>query len=199
MKIHLKFLHRLYHWTLKWASHPRASWALLSIAFIESSVFLIPPDVLMIPMTLAKPKRWIWYATITTVGSVLGGMAGYFIGWGLWESIGKTVVQFYHLENEVALLAQRYETHAFLTVFAAAFTPIPYKVITISAGLFHISFLPFIIASLVGRAMRFYATAALVSFFGEPVKRAIERYFDLLTFLFVVILIMGFLVLPKIL
>lgn len=198
MKIQLQFLHRLYHWTLRWAAHPRASWALLSIAFIESSVFLVPPDALMIPMTLAKPKRWIWYATITTVGSVLGGMAGYLIGLGLWESIGKAVMQFYHLENEVALLAGRYETHAFLTVFTAAFTPIPYKIITISAGLFHISFLPFIVASLVGRAMRFYLVAALVGFFGEPVKRLIERYFDLLAVLFVAILITGFLVLPKI-
>lgn len=199
MKIRLKFLHYLYHWTLSWASHPRASWALLSIAFIESSVFLIPPDVLLIPMTLAKPSRWIWYATVTTAGSVLGGIAGYFIGWGLWESIGKAVIQFYHLENEMALLAQRYETHAFLTVFAAAFTPIPYKVITVSAGLFRISFIPFVIASLVGRAMRFFLVAALIGFFGEPVKRIIERYFDLLALLFVAILIISFFILPALL
>lgn len=199
MKIRLKILHKLYHWTLSWSSHPRAAWALFSIAFIESSVFLIPPDVLLIPMTLAKPPRWFWYATITTAGSVLGGIAGYFIGWGLWESLGRAVVQFYHLENEVVLLAQRYETHAFLTVFTAAFTPIPYKVITVSAGLFRISFISFVIASLVGRAMRFYLVAALVGFFGEPVKRIIERYFDLLAFLFVAILIISFFVFPAIL
>lgn len=192
MKIHLKFLHTLYHWTLLWASHPRASWALFFIAFIESSVFLVPPDVLLVPMTLARPKRWPWYAMVTTVGSVLGGIGGYLIGLGLWESIGEAVVQFYHFEDEVALLAARYETHAFWTVFLAAFTPIPYKIITISAGLFSISFIPFVVASLIGRAMRYYAVAALVGFFGEPVKHAIERYFDLLSVVFALLLIGGF-------
>ena len=151
MKIHLKFLHRLYRWTLTWAAHPRAPWALFGIAFIESSVFLVPPDVLLIPMTLAKPRRWIWYGFLTVTGSVLGGVAGYFIGWGLWESMGKAIVQFYHFEKEVGILADRYETHAFWTVFAAAFTPIPYKIITISAGLFKISLRTMIVASIIGR------------------------------------------------
>lgn len=192
MKIRLKFLHRLYHWTLQWASHPRASWALFSIAFIESSFFLIPPDVLLIPMIIAKPRRWVWYGFLTTVGSVLGGIAGYFIGWGLWESVGKAIVEFYHFEEQINLLALRYDTHAFWTVFAAAFTPIPYKIITISAGLFRISLIMMIIASLVGRSMRFFMVAALLGIAGEPMKRFIERYFDLLTVLFFIGLVGGF-------
>ena len=199
MKIHLKFLHRLYHWTLKWSAHPRASWALFGIAFIESSFFLIPPDVLLIPMTLAKPRRWAWYGFLTMIGSVFGGIAGYFIGWGLWESIGEAIVRFYHFEEEIAALANRYETYAFWTVFAAALTPIPYKIITISAGLFRISLVTMIVASFIGRGMRFFIVAALVGIFGEPIKRIIEHYFDLLAFLFVALLIIGFLVLPAIL
>lgn len=193
MNIRLKFLHRLYHWTLTWASHPRASWALFGIAFIESSFFLIPPDALLIPMTIAKPRRWIWHATIATVGSVLGGIFGYIIGVALWESIGKAVVQFYHFETQMGVVGASYRNHAFLTVFAAAFTPIPYKVITIAAGLFRVSLLTLIAASLIGRGLRFGLVTALLGFFGEPMKQFIERYFDVLSFLFLGILIAGFL------
>ena len=167
MKIRLKFAHRLYHWTLKWAAHPHASWALFGIAFIESSFFLIPPDVLLIPMTIAKPRRWIWYATIATVGSVLGGIFGYVIGIALWESIGAAIVKFYHFEPVINAVKESYHSHAFLTVFTAAFTPIPYKVITIAAGLFRVSLFTLIAASLIGRGLRFGLVAVLLGFFGE--------------------------------
>lgn len=193
MKTRLTLLHRLYHWTLKWASHPRASLALFGIAFIESSFFLIPPDVLLIPMTIAKPRYWVWYATITTIGSVLGGIFGYIIGVALWESIGRAVVQFYHFEPTMEAIKESYRSHAFLTVFTAAFTPIPYKVITIAAGLFRISLLTLIVASLIGRGLRFGLVAALLGFFGEPMKQFIERYFNILSFLFLSLLIAGFL------
>lgn len=199
MKIHLKFLHLLYHWTLKWSSHPRATWALFGIAFIESSFFLIPPDVLLIPMTIANPRRWIWHATITTVGSVLGGIFGYIIGVALWESVGVAIVKFYHFEPVVNAIKETYHAHAFITVFTAAFTPIPYKVITITAGLFRISLLTLIIASLIGRGLRFGLVAALLGFFGEQMKQFIERYFDILSFLFLGILIAGFLLITVVL
>ncbi|MEK7480745.1 MAG: YqaA family protein [Patescibacteria group bacterium] len=192
MKIRLKFLHTLYHWTLLWASHPHASWALFFIAFIESSFFLIPPDILLIPMTLARPNRWFWYASLTTVGSVLGGLFGYLIGVGLWESVGKHIVQFYHLESVMEAVGNQYAAHAFLTVFTAAFTPIPYKIITIAAGFFRISLLTLIVASLIGRSMRFFLVAILIGFFGDTMKRFIERYFDILSLAFVIVLIGGF-------
>lgn len=193
MKIRLKFLHRLYQWTLKWASHPRASWALFGIAFIESSFFLIPPDVLLIPMTIAKPRRWVWYAAITTIGSVLGGIFGYVIGIALWESVGEAIVKFYHFEPAIEAVKESYHAHAFVTVFTAAFTPIPYKVITIAAGLFRVSLLTLIVASLIGRGLRFGLVAALIGFFGESMKQFIERYFDMLSLLFFIVLIGGFL------
>ncbi|MBI3421065.1 MAG: DedA family protein [Candidatus Sungbacteria bacterium] len=191
--IHLRFLHRLYHWTLKWASHPRASLALFGIAFIESSFFLIPPDILLIAMTIAKPRRWAWYAAIATIGSVLGGIFGYIIGAALWESIGKAIVQFYHFESVIKVIQENYQAHAFVTIFTAAFTPIPYKVITIAAGLFRVSLLTLIAASLIGRGLRFGLVAALLGFFGERMKQLIERYFDMLSLLFAILLIGGFL------
>src|SRR3989344_7513271 len=117
MASRLTFLHKLYHWTIRWAAHPRAPWALFGIAFVESSFFLIPPDVLLIPMVLARPARWLTYALITTVGSVLGGLFGYYIGMGLWESVGQAIVSFYHLEDTLAMVRGQYQAHAFFTIF----------------------------------------------------------------------------------
>lgn len=195
MKYKLPLLHNLYRWTLKWAAHPRAVWALFFISFIESSVFLIPPDILLIPMVLARPNRWFSYAAVTTIGSVLGGIAGYFIGFALWESIGKAVVAFYHVGPYVAIIKHQYELHAFLTIFTAAFTPIPYKVITIAAGLFQISIFTLVIASVIGRGLRFFLVAGAVGYWGDPIRALIEKYFDLLTILFTLALVGGFVVL----
>ena len=195
MKYKLPLLHNLYHWTLKWASHPRAVWALFFISFIESSVFLIPPDILLIPMVLARPKRWFGYAALTTVGSVLGGIAGYYIGFALWESVGKAIVAFYHAGPYVDIIKHQYELHAFATIFTAAFTPIPYKVITIAAGLFRISLFTLIIASVIGRGLRFFLVAGAVGYWGDPIRVFIEKYFDLLTIMFVVGVVGGFVVL----
>ena len=189
MRYRFTLLHSLYHWTLKWASHPHASWMLFFISFIESSVFLIPPDVLLIPMTLAEPKKWFRFGVITTAGSVLGGVAGYYIGYALWETVGRAVVAFYGLGDAMAAVEVKYQANAFAAIFTAALTPIPYKVFTITAGLFHISLMTLIAASVVGRGLRFFAVARLVSRFGDPVKAFIERYFDMLTITAAVILI----------
>ena len=194
MKYRFTLLHSLYHWTLKWASHPHASRMLFFISFIESSIFLIPPDVLMIPMIIAEPKKWFRFGLITTVASVLGGIAGYYIGYWLWETVGKAVIAFYGLSDAMAVVQVKYEENAFVAVFAAALAPIPYKVFTISAGLFHISLITLIFASMVGRGLRFFAVAWLVGRFGEPVKEFIERYFDILTVAAVALLIGGFIV-----
>ncbi|OGZ42012.1 MAG: hypothetical protein A3C80_02365 [Candidatus Ryanbacteria bacterium RIFCSPHIGHO2_02_FULL_45_43] len=188
-------LHALYHWTLAWASHPYAALALFLLAFFESSVFPIPPDVLLIAMVVAVPLKWFRYATIAVVGSLLGGIAGYLIGYFLYGTVGVAIIDFYHAESLVKEIGNRYSAYAFLAVFSAAFTPIPYKVITLSAGFFKIQPLTFLFASLLGRGLRFFLVAGLLRIYGERMKIFIHRHFDTLAVLFVVLLIGGFLVL----
>ena len=199
MKVHFTGLRRLYAWTLKWAGHRHAALALFVISFTESSVFLVPPDVLLIPMVLSKPRYWMRYAAITTGGSVLGGIVGYYIGIGLWDSIGRVIVDFYNLQDSVEVVRTQFDAHAFLTVFGAAFTPIPYKVITIASGLFHVSFGAFFFASLVGRGLRFFLVACLVGVWGESVKQFIDDYFDILSLAFLLLLVGGFIVIKLVL
>lgn len=194
MNYRFTLLHSLYHWTLKWAAHPHASRMLFFISFIESSIFLIPPDALMIPMVIAEPKKWFRFALITTAASVLGGVAGYYIGYWLWETAGKAVIAFYGLSDAMMIVQIKYEANAFAAIFTAALTPIPYKVFTITAGLFHISLTTLIFASIIGRGLRFFTVAWLVGKFGEPVKEFIEKYFDILTVITAALLIGGFIV-----
>ena len=167
---------------------------LFGISFIESSIFLIPPDVLMIPMVVTEPKKWFRFALITTIASVLGGIAGYYIGYWLWETVGKAVIAFYGLGDAMLTVQIKYEANAFAAIFTAALTPIPYKVFTIAAGLFHISLTTLVFASIVGRGLRFFVVAWLVGTFGEPVKEFIEKYFDILTVAAAMFLVGGFIV-----
>lgn len=185
-------LHKLYHWTLSWASHPYAPVALFIIAVLESSVFPIPPDILLIAMVIALPLHWLRLAFITTIASVLGGMLGYLIGLSFYETVGQAIVEFYNASELVAAIGERYSSYAFMTVFTAAFTPIPYKVITISAGFFKISFWTLVFASIIGRGLRFFLLALLLRIFGERIKNFIHQYFNILTVVFLVLLIGGF-------
>lgn len=187
-----KILRKLYDWTLEWSKSPYAPYALFAIAFAESSFFLIPPDVLLIAMVIATPLKWSKYAFITLLGSVLGGIFGYFIGFGLYETIGVKIVNFYNLNDLINSIKIKYEANGFLTVFIAAFTPIPYKLITISAGLFKISIWTMIIASVIGRGLRFFLVAGLLRIFGEKISRIIDKYFDVLSLIFSALLIGGF-------
>lgn len=182
----------LYAWTVHWAKSPHAPLALFGVAFIESSFFPIPPDVLLIAMVVTARKNWIRDATICTIGSVSGALFGYFIGWGLYESIGKMIVNTYKLEPMMDLVGRKYAENAFLTVFTAALTPIPYKVITIAAGLFHISILTLIVASVIGRSARFFIVAGALRIFGNRIEKSIEKYFDLFSIIFILLLIAGF-------
>ncbi len=184
-------LKEIYLWTLAWAKSPHARPALFLIAFIESSCFPIPPDVLLIAMVLANRKSWFITGLICTVGSVCGALLGYMIGWGFYETIGKVIVQTYHLEETVRLIGLQYNNNAFLTVFTAAFTPIPYKAITITAGLFKISLAVLIIASVIGRGARFFLVALLLRIYGEKIGRSLEKYFDLFTLIFMALFIIG--------
>lgn len=187
-----KILRKLYDWTLAWARSVYAPYALFGIAFAESSFFLIPPDVLLIAMLVTSPLKWWKYGFITLVGSVLGGIFGYLIGWSFYKTIGAKIVEFYNLGVLIDLIKLKYEANAFLTIFIAAFTPIPYKLITISAGLFKISIWTFLAASVIGRGARFFIVAGLLRFFGARITNAIDKYFDVLLLGFGALLIAGF-------
>lgn len=194
----MKFIRRLYDWTLSLAARPGAIWALFAIAVAESSFFPIPPDVLLIAMTLAQPAKGLWYATICTAGSVTGALFGYLIGYAFWAAVGGYFFKYVpgFTPEIFAQVCKSYEQYSVLIVFTAAFTPIPYKVITITAGVSHISVLPFIVASICGRAGRFFLVSGLLMKFGPRMKEFIEKYFNLLTVLVVVIYVLAFYLLP---
>lgn len=186
---------RLYNWVLHWADTPYGTPALFAISFAESSFFPIPPDVLQIALSVAKPKRSFFYAAVNAVGSVLGGMVGWLIGFALWATVSDFFFDYvpgFTREN-FSYVQDKYQANAFLAIFAAAFTPIPYKVFTIAAGVFHVPFLVLVTASLLGRSGRFFAVAGCIYLFGPQVKALIEKYFELATILFTVLLIGGFL------
>lgn len=188
-------LRRLYDWTVHFADTPYAAAALFALAFVESSFFPIPPDVLLIPLVILAPRRWYWLAAIATAGSVLGGLFGYYIGFGFYEFFGRHIVARYGMEGAIAVVGGRYAANAFIAIFGAAFTPIPYKVFTIAAGLFHLPLPVFIIASVLGRGLRFFIVAALLNWCGNRVKNIVERYFNVLSLVFLGLLIAGFVML----
>ena len=160
------------------------------LSFAESSFFPIPPDFLLMPMTLAEPTRWRKYATVTTVTSVLGGLAGYAIGALLWGAIGVRLVSVYHLENELITVGHYFNGNAFWTIFTAAFTPIPYKLFTIAGGLFHINVPIFVVASFLGRGMRFYVVSYLMKVFGARFGDLAFKYFNILSAIFAILVVL---------
>ncbi len=192
LKAPIRLLRGIYDWTIHWARTSQAPYALFGIAFIESSFFPIPPDVLLIAMTVSDNKKWARYAAICTAGSVLGALFGYAIGFCFYEAIGRPIVEMYHFQQAMDLVGRKYAENAFLTVFTAAFTPIPYKVITIAAGLFRISLATLVTASIIGRAGRFFLVAGALRLFGKKIADSIEKYFDIFSVLFMLLLIGGF-------
>ena len=187
-------LRRLYDWTLRLADTRYAMWALAAVAFIESSVFPIPPDVLMIPMILARPRRAWEIAALATLASVLGGLAGYWIGDALFESVGRPVLEFYGKDAYFDEFRARYNEYGAWAVLIAGVTPFPYKVVTILSGATGLSLTIFVVASVVARGLRFFALAALLWKFGPPIREFIERRLGLLFTLFCVLLVGGFVV-----
>ncbi len=190
----MNFLKKLYDWVLHWAETPNAMPALFLLAFAESSFFPIPPDVLLITLALSIPSKSFRYAAVCTAGSVLGGVAGYFIGYGLMDLIGTPILEFYGVMDKYEYIQELYMRYDAWAVSIAGFTPVPYKVFTISAGAFKINFVIFVLASLAGRAGRFFLVAALIYRFGPPIRKFIDKYFNLLTIVFFVLLILGFIV-----
>lgn len=188
-------LKRLYHWVLHWAETPYGTPALFGLAFAESSFFPIPPDVLQIALSISKPRRSFYYALVSGAGSVLGGIAGWVIGFAFWAAVGGFFMDYVPgcTRENFALVQGLYAENAFLAILAAAFTPIPYKVFTISAGIFGISLGVLLAASAVGRLGRFMLVATAIYFLGPSVKALLDKYFELLTLLFFALLIGGFL------
>jgi len=186
---------KLYFWTLHWADTRWALPALFVISFVESSFFPIPPDVLLLAMCFANRKRWLPYAFWCSLASVLGGCFGYLIGYSAFETVGQLIINTYHFEDEFALVGGFYEKNAFLYILAAAFTPIPYKVFTIAAGVFHenVSLLTLVGASILGRSGRFFLVAGIIRIFGTKAKGFLEKHFELASLALFVLGVGGFL------
>jgi len=185
-------IERLYNWMMGMAAHDRAPQALFCIAFVESSVFPIPPDVMLIPMILARRSRAWAYATIATAGSVIGGVAGYAIGYYLFAYVGEPILNFYGYGEKYGQMQALFDAWGPWILIAKGWTPFPYKVLTIAAGVFKMSLGQFILASIVARAMRFYLVAGLLYWFGTPIRDFIEQRLTLVTTAFVVLLVGGF-------
>ena len=188
----IKFVRNCYDWTIGWSKTKYANWVLAGISFAESSFFPVPPDVLLIPMVIAQRGKWFQIALICSIFSVLGALFGYFIGYQLYELIGHQIVDLYNLQSAVGVVSTKYNENAFFAIFTAAFTPIPFKIFTIVAGLCKISIFTLTIASLIGRATRFFIVAILIRIFGEKIQYFIKKYFNLLTIVFTILLIGGF-------
>ncbi len=197
----MKYLRQLYDWVLHWADTRYGPAALFLLAFAEASFFPLPPDALLIALVLGSQKKAFRFATNCTVGSLLGAMLGYSIGYFVWwsgPSEFSSIAHFFYNnipgfdENLFYEVKSLYDKWNFWIIFTAGFTPIPYKVFTISAGAFQINFGMFLIASVVSRAGRFFLVSFLIWKFGEPIKAFIDKYFNALAILFTVLLIGGF-------
>lgn len=188
-------LRRLYNWTIDWSHRPGGTWALFGIAFAESSFFPVPPDVLLLALSVGAPKRALWFATVCAIGSVLGGMLGYWIGHAAWETTRGFFIPYIFSQAAFDQVGQLYQGNAFAAILVAAFTPIPYKVFTVAAGVFNVSFLTLVAASIVGRSARFFLVAGIIRVFGASVKTLIEKYFDWFAWALLALGVGGFLAL----
>lgn len=188
----MEWVRWLYEWVLHWAATPYGVPALAILAFAESSFFPVPPDVLLLALCLGAPSRAFYFASICAVSSVVGGVGGYLIGSLVWEQVHEFFFAYVFAEPVFHRVQEIYRTYDFWAVFAAGFTPIPYKVFTIAAGVFEIDFGRFVLASAVSRSARFFLVAGLIWQFGPPIKNFIDRYFNLLSIVFMVLLIGGF-------
>ena len=183
---------RLYHWTLSLAESPRAPWALGAVSFTESSFFPIPPDVILVPMALARPDRALRYAAICTITSVAGGVLGYAIGALFYETVGKWLIGLYGYGDRIEDLRVFYATWGALFILIKGLTPIPYKLVTIVSGLLGYNFWLFVLLSAITRGARFFLLAGLLNKFGEPIKRLLDRHFAVFLGLILAAVVGGF-------
>ena len=174
-------IRKLYDWLMDLAAHQHAGWALAIIAFLESSIFPLPPDALLVPMGLANRARVFRYALICTISSVLGGLAGYLIGWLLYDTVGAAILDFYGMKEKFSTFVSWYHEYGAVIVLFAGITPFPYKVITIASGVAGLDLAVFTVASIVARGLRFYLVAALLFWFGPTARRILEKYLGWVT------------------
>jgi membrane protein YqaA with SNARE-associated domain len=194
----VRFLKRLYNWVLSWANTPYGTPALFVLAFTEASFFPVPPDVLLISLGLSETKKAFYYATICTLGSVLGGIFGYFLGLNFWE-LAKNILFFYIDYDKFIMVKDYFIKYEAWAIGIAGFTPIPYKVFTILAGFFQSNFLIFVFMSVISRGARFFILSSLIYKFGFPIRTFIDKYFNLLTWIVIVFFIILFLLVKYIL
>ncbi len=185
----MKLFSPLYARAMRWARHPRAPWYLGGLSFAESSFFPIPPDVMLAPMSLAQPKRAFWFATLTTLTSVLGGVLGYLIGMFAFELVAPLVEEGGRFHEQFATGKAWFDEWGVLAVLIAGFSPIPYKVFTITAGVLSMAFLPFVLASFAGRGARFYLVSLLMAWGGEAMEEKLHRWVDWLGWLTVAVVV----------
>lgn len=188
-------LRRLYDWVLRLSAHPKAPWWLGIISFAESSVFPIPPDVMLVPMCLTRPDRAYRYALLCTIASVMGGVVGYGIGWGLYEAVAAPIIRFYHYTAQYEAFKAMFDEYGLWVILIKGMTPIPYKIVTIACGAVAFSFPVFVAASVVTRAARFFLVAFLIRQFGPPIQGFIEQRLTLVTTVTVGGIVGGFLLL----
>ena len=188
-------LRKLYDWTMEKAAHPHAQWWLAAISFIESSFFPIPPHPLLGLMCLAEPKKAIRFAAICTAASVLGGLFGYFIGYALYEAVGEALLSFLGLTEAFPKAACYLKEYDVEVILIAGATPVPFKLLTITAGFIEMALVPFILASIAGRGLIFMTVGVLFRLFGAPIKRFIDKYLGAVTAGFVILVVGGFLAL----
>jgi membrane protein YqaA with SNARE-associated domain len=185
---------RLYDKVLSWSTHRHAPYYLAGVSFVESSVFPIPPDVMLIPMVLSKPLKAWEYAVITTIASIFGGILGYVLGLCAFELIGEPMLQAFGYQQAYLKVVKWFEHYGFLAVFIAGFTPIPYKLFTIAAGASQMSLLPFIIASIFGRTIRFFVVVWVIKGLGKRLEPLIIEYIDIIVWAGLGLIGLGFLI-----
>ena len=190
---------RLYDRCMKWIAGPYGVWVLFVIAFVESSFFPIPPDVFLIAMCIAAPTKAFKYAAVCAIGSAAGGALGYGLGFWFMDSVGQQIIAWYGLDDKYYRVQELYRTYDIWAVGAAGFTPLPYKLFTITAGAFQLNFPTFVVVSLLSRSARFFLVAAFIWKFGKPVQRYIDKYFNILSIVFMVLLVGGFLLIKVLL
>ena len=190
-------LRALYDWVMEKAAHPKAEWWLAGFCLAEASFFPIPPHPLLGLMCLAEPRKALRFSIVATIASVLGGLIGYLVGWLLYDSVGVPLLSAIGLLESFPAAQCTFEEYGVAAVIIAAATPVPFKLLTITAGFMEMSLLPFILASIAGRALIFVTVGLLFQFFGAPIKRVIDRYLGTVTTMFVVLVVAGFLAITQ--
>ena len=185
-------LKRIYDWCIDAAHKPYALWIMAGVAFAESSFFPVPPDAMLIPMSLARPKAAWLYAAVCTVASVLGGILGYAIGALLYDSLGHWLIEVYHLSDKVDAFRSGYSEWGALIIIGKGLTPIPYKLVTITSGFAGYNIWLFVLCSIIARGMRFFVAAILLNRYGEWIRVRIEKHLGLWVAIGAAVLVLGF-------